>query len=214
MTVALFKPYSSTERPAPGPTTPAAKTKTNQPPPVAVADPVVVTTGAQARSKKSIPTPTRRQAEDARRQRIQPVLTKKQSKQKQREAQDEATARMHARPHNVMIRDWVDRRWNVAELMLPIMLILMVGIMFSSLWWPSIMTYGMIVIWALLAGLILDTIIMWQGLRQRLRLYFPHEPIKGKLGYAFSRAMSTRRGRRPPPQVKRGTPFVWPPEHD
>ena len=208
-TVALFKPYDSTERKPTG-----AKPAKNPSPATAEHPVAAVGTDTKARTKKTIATPTRRQAEDARRQRIQPVLTKKQAKQKQREAQNESMMRMHARPYNVLIRDWVDRRWNIAEFMLPIMLIIVVGTVVAAYWLPSIMTIGMIAIYALVIALVVDIVLLWVGLRRRLREYFPHEPLKGKLSYAVSRAMLMRRSRQPPPAVKRGAAFVWPPEHD
>ena len=170
--------------------------------------------GARGPAKKAIPTPTRRAAEQARRERIQPVLTKKQVKQKQREAEykmrDEAMAKTHAKPYNVMIRDWIDRRWNIAEFILPVMILFFVGTIVAAQFWPAVMMYGTYGIWIIVGLLILDTFWMWIGLRQQLRTYFPDEAFKGKFSYALSRMMLMRRSRIPAPRVKRGTSFVWP----
>ena len=174
--------------------------------------------GARGPTKKAIPTPTRRAAEQARRDRIQPVLTKKQARQKQREAEyktrDEAMARTHAKPYNAMIRDWIDRRWNVAEFILPVMVLFFVGTIIAAQFWPQVMVYGTYAIWVIVALLILDTFWMWFGLRQQLREHFPEEALKGKFSYALSRIMLMRRSRIPGPRVKRGTRFVWPNPED
>jgi len=174
--------------------------------------------GAKGPTKKSIPTPTRRAAEQARRDRIAPVLTKKQAKQKQREAEyklrDEAMARTHAKPYNVMIRDWIDRRWNIAEFILPVMILFFVGTIIAAQFWVEVMVYGTYAIWAIVAILIIDTVWMWLGLRQQLRTHFPSEPFKGKFSYALSRMMLMRRSRIPAPRVKRGTRFIWPNPED
>ncbi len=184
--------------------------------PAAAGSSTGASTAAKTPSKKAIPTPTRRQAEQARRDRIQPVLTRKESKSREREARykarNEAMAKSNARPYNTMIRNWIDRRWNMAEIALPAMLILFVITIVGSYLLPTLMLFAPYVIWAVVLVLVIDTIVMWVGLRKQLKLHFPGEPLKGKLSYAISRSMLMRRSRQPAPTVKRGAPFVWPPQ--
>ena len=199
------EPAKSNPEPAKSGFQPTAKTPAGTP---------ASTTTSKNPAKKTIPTPTRRQAEQARRDRIQPVLTRKESRRKENEsryrARDEAMAKVHAKPHNALIRDWIDRRWNVAEFILPAMILFFVATIAIMYIWPSVMTWASYIIWAVFALLILDTIWMWIGLRRQLKIHFPNEPIKGKFSYALTRMMLLRRSRMPPPRVKRGTRFVWP----
>ncbi len=169
-------------------------------------------------AKKSIPTPTRRQAEEARRQRLQPVLSKKEARLKEREARnrarDESMERVHARPYNALIRDWVDHRLNLAEFMMPLMLLVLVVALVGSTWLPAVMLVSMYAIWALVILLVLDTGWMWFGCRKQLKAHFPDQPLKGKMSYAISRAMLMRRSRQPAPRVKRFAKFAWPHQSD
>ena len=169
-------------------------------------------------AKKTIPTPTRRQAEQARRDRIQPNLTRKQARERDREARfksrDEVTAKINAHPPNALLRDWVDGRWNIAEFVLPGVLLIFVATIVGGFYWHPLAEMSTYIIWAVFILLIVDMAVMWIGLRNRLRIHFPDEPMKGKLSLSISRAMSMRRSRMPPPRVKRGTKFTWPYEQD
>jgi hypothetical protein len=205
--VKLFKPYSdSADKPA----TPEAAVASGQTETTGTAN------GAKAPTKKTIPTPKRRDAEQARRDRIQPVLTRKEARTREREARfearDAAMTKAHARPYNVMTRDWVDRRWNLAEFALPVLVLLFILTLVGSYLLPSLMLYSPYVIWVAFLVVVADTVVMWIGLRRQLKLHFPDEPLKGKFNYAFSRTMLMRRSRIPAPRVKRGDKFVWPPQ--
>lgn len=200
----LFKPYDA----------PAAPEDKNSPTPASAKNTAAAPGTNKAPTKKTIPTPTRRQAEADRRNRIQPVLTRKESKNREREARyksrDEAMVKTHARPHNVLIRDWIDHRWNLAEFILPLILVFFVLTIVAGYVWPTFMVISTYLIWVIFAALILDVGLMWYGLRKQLLTHFPDEPLKGKFSYAFSRSMMMRRSRQPPPRVKRGSKFAWP----
>jgi len=187
--VPLFKPYESqSDQPSPEPVKNSAK--------------------------KQVPTPTRKQAEQARRDRLQPVLTKKQANAKNRDAkykvQNEQLAKTHARPVNAMIRDWVDHRWNLSEFIMPGMLLLLLLIIAAGYIWPQLGAILPIVMYAVVIVWVADTAVMMLGMRKQVRTYFPEETMKGKWGYAWSRASMFRRARQPAPRVKRGSKFVWP----
>ena len=197
--MALFKPYDNATS-----TPPTEQPSESQP--------------TKNPGKKTVPTPTRKQAEQARRDRIQPVLTKKQAKLKDREAKykalNETNAKVAARPVNVLIRDWVDHRWNLSEFAIPAMLLIFVAMMAAGYLWPPLVFVLPWIVYAVAILMIIDVALMWLGLRHQIQLYFPGEPLKGKLSYSFSRAMLFRRSRQPAPRVKRGSKFVWPNPED
>jgi hypothetical protein len=183
--------------------------------PVAAA-PTTAATGkimVKAPAKKTGATPTRRQALAARQQRINPVLDKKEAKRRNRQArakaQDDSYQRIHAKPVNTMIRDYVDTRWSIAEFVLPILLLVLVSTMLGGQN-AVFMVVGLGVSYSAMLLVVIDTYVMWRGCRKAIRQHFPNEPLKGKFGYAASRAMSMRRTRRPQADVKRGSKFVWP----
>jgi len=200
--VGLFKPYDKDK---------ATEDKK-------VEEPTPETGAVKPSTKKSIPTPTRKQAEQARRDRIQPVLTKKEVKKREKDAQfkarDEQMAKVNSQPYNVLIRDWVDRRWNLAEFALPGMLLVFVISIVATSYWPPLMVVSTYLIYAVFAVVVLDTAWMWYGLRKKLKEVFPDISLKRKLSYAMSRALLFRRSRTPAPRVKRGTKFVWPNPED
>ena len=169
-------------------------------------------------TKKAIPTPTRKQAEQARRDRIQPVLTKKEAKRAEQtaryKARDEQMAKVNALPYNALIRDWVDRRWNLAEFALPGLLLVFVATIAGSSYWPPLMMISSYLVYGIFGLIVLDTIWMWAGLRKQLWAAFPGISLKRKFSYALSRSMLFRRSRTPPPRVKRGSKFVWPNPED
>ena len=198
--MALFKPYDN---------------GTNSP---ATSEPASVPQAAKNPTKKQVPTPTRKQAEQARRDRIQPVLTKREAKLKEKEARykalNETNAKVAARPVNTLIRDWVDHRWNLSEFAIPVMLLIFVAMMVAGYLWPAVVLVLPWLVYAVAILMVVDVAVMWLGLRHQVQLYFPGEPMKGKLSYAFSRAMLFRRSRQPAPRVKRGSKFVWPNPED
>jgi len=162
---------------------------------------------------KTAPTPTRKQALAARQERLNPVLTKKEQRQRDRAAQDkrrvDGLQQMHDKPAMTLIRDYVDCRWTIAEFLLPaVLLIIVIPLALGGV--PQVMNVAVVVSFALYVGMIVDLALLWWGLRKWLRRLFPEEPLRGKLSYAASRAMLLRRWRRPPAVVKRGSKFVWP----
>ncbi|MDR1807521.1 MAG: DUF3043 domain-containing protein [Propionibacteriaceae bacterium] len=163
--------------------------------------------------KKSVPTPTRKQALAARQERLNPVLTKKDAKKRDREArmkqQNDAIRKRDEQPVMTMIRDYVDCRWSLGEFLLPIVLIIILVPMLLSAW-PKASFAGAVACFALYLGMIVDAATMWFGLRKRIRQFFPNETLRGKLSYGASRMMMLRRWRKPAPVVKRGTKFTWP----
>ncbi|MDR1214738.1 MAG: DUF3043 domain-containing protein [Propionibacteriaceae bacterium] len=166
------------------------------------------------RTKKAAPTPTRKQSIQARQARLNPVLNKKQVRLRERQARDKVRSegwdRTQSRPVMAMIRDYIDVRLSIGEFALPLMLLILVA-MFLGGRFPSLVQVTFYATWGLFALLIGDTVLMWLGCKAAIRQHFPDEPLKGKLGYAMSRAMMMRRARQPRARVKRFSKFNWPP---
>lgn len=166
---------------------------------------------------KNRPTPKRKDQEAARRQPLV-VADRKQAKKLDRAKRNEQMYRtrqamltgdesgLPARdkgPVRRYIRDHIDARWNLAEFMLPVMLIVLA---LSFLRTNEILFFVTILTYAILLTAIVDTLLMWRGLRKRLTAKFGEEAAKAKGNgmYAAMRAFQLRRSRMPRALVKRG----------
>lgn len=161
------------------------------------------------RSKgKGAPTPTRRQAEAARRQRVNPVLTKKQERERERAARRAGQVRaMEAQdslPERALLRDYIDARFNVTEILLPAWLVVLAASLLGTRW-PVLVEISVFVVWGLLILAIGDLYLMWRGYKKLLAVKVPHASTRGLLMLAVNRALSIRPWRSPAPRVKRGT---------
>ncbi len=78
---------------------------------------------SRADGRKTAPTPTRREAEAARRARLNPQLSPKEARKRDRQAQyaarDKQFATVEASPARTLMRDHVDARFNPAEFAMP-----------------------------------------------------------------------------------------------
>jgi hypothetical protein len=96
------------------------------------------------------------------------------------------------------IRDYVDSRLCMAELLLPLLVVIMVmqavgyARLSTALWEVTILL------------VVVDTLLMVFRLRRELTRRFPDESRKGTTFYAVIRAMQIRFLRQPKPQVKLG----------
>ena len=140
---------------------------------------------------KNRPTPKRKDQEAARRQPLV-VADRKQAKKLDRAKRNEQMYRtrqamltgdesgLPARdkgPVRRYIRDHIDARWNLAEFMLPVMLIVLA---LSFLRTNEILFFVTILTYAILLTAIVDTLLMWRGLRKRLTAKFGEEAAKAK----------------------------------
>lgn len=172
---------------------------------------------------KGRPTPTRKEAEEAAKLRARPPRTRKEMAQRQRELRLESSQKVRAAmksgddanlpprdkgPVRRFVRDFVDCRLNIAELLAPLLiLILLLGTgifgnggasIANGLWLATIL---------LVVG---DTVMLRFRVRKAVRQRFPDAPLKGLTVYAIMRAVNMRFLRLPKPQVKIGQPL---PEH-
>lgn len=163
---------------------------------------------------KNRPTPKRRDQEAARKQPLV-VTDRKAARDKDRAARRE---QMVLRRQAMMtgddrhlperdqgkrrryIRDVVDARRNLAEFLLPVMLIVLALSFFrntTTLLIVTITTYG------IMALAILDNWLLWRRLKAGLAEKFGG-PQRGDLMYAVMRTFQMRRTRMPRPMVARG----------
>ncbi|ROP65784.1 DUF3043 family protein [Curtobacterium sp. PhB130] len=99
------------------------------------------------------------------------------------------------------VRDYIDARWNVGEVMMPILVIfLIVGFVASQ---TAAASYALLLVWAFVALFIIDCLVLWFVLRRKLTAKFG-EFQKGSFLYILTRAWQLRFLRLPKPQVKRG----------
>ncbi len=170
----------------------------------------------QREGAKNRPTPKRREREAARRQ---PLVQadRKQARQQEKAKRSEQLAltrqamvtgdERHLPPRDKgpvrrYIRDYVDARWNLAEFMLPVM-VLVLALSFlryaTVLALVTALTYGIILV------AVADTFFMWRRCRSRLVEKFGADKVgKGGGMYAAMRAFQMRRFRMPRAMVDRG----------
>lgn len=208
--MALFRPYERTEKDDRTKTStvlkqPAAAEPAPSPEPLepSGSEKIVVRRG----EKKSTPTPTRREAEIARMERLHPTRSRKEQKKADREAryqsQAEAWDRVERSPERQLLRDFVDTRWTVAEFMMPAMILIM-ALMIVVMADPILSFYVAMSLWGLFLLMIINIFVMWRSFKKLLAERVPGARTKGLLMYMINRAMMLRRFRRPRPRIKRG----------
>ena len=161
-------------------------------------------------------TPKRKEAEAARKIRAKPPRTRKEAakvvrkkryeeRMKMREAMDTGEERyLPARDRGKVrryVRDFVDSRYNVAEFLLPLLVVILL-LSFLQTQWAVLALFGLWIVTIL--GTALDSIYLIFRLRRELRRRFPDESRRGCLPYGVLRSSQLRRFRMPKPQVKRG----------
>ena len=165
---------------------------------------------------KGRPTPTRKEAQAAAKLRAKSPRTRKEQMAAQRKARSDSSQKVRSAmktgddrylpardrgPVRRFIRDFVDARFSLMELMVPILLVTL------ALGWSgnaylvsvgSTMTFGALVLIAL------DMVILRFRLRRELARRFPDAPTKGTTYYALMRALQMKFMRMPKSQVKIG----------
>jgi Protein of unknown function (DUF3043) len=167
---------------------------------------------------KGRPTPKRRDAEAERRARLKPPRDRREASQRMKERRRSERVKMQealrsgderhlpARdrgPVRRFCRDFVDARWNVAEWLLPLLLIILILSFLGA--GSSAAAWLQVVVWsATIVGTLFDTLTLIWRTRRELRRRFPDENRRGAVTYAVLRSSQLRRLRLPKPQVKRG----------
>lgn len=165
---------------------------------------------------KGRPTPTRKEAEAAAKARAKTPRTRKEMAQRDRAARTERsqTIRQGMKsgderyflprdkgPVRRFIRDYVDVRFSIVELMIPLLIISMV---LGYTGQAVLMQTSTMILMATLLFVIVDMILLRLRLRRELRRRFPDEPLKGTTYYAIMRSLQMKFMRMPKSRVKIG----------
>ncbi|MFJ8161261.1 DUF3043 domain-containing protein [Streptomyces sp. NPDC096136] len=165
---------------------------------------------------KGRPTPKRAVAQSQRRAVVASTGNRKEDARRARERRREEMARQREAlangderylpvrdkgPVRRFVRDFVDSRFSVAELFLPLAVIILVLTMIRV---PSIQNIALLLWLGVIVLIVLDSIGLVFRLRKALNERFPNEPRRGAIAYGLMRTLQMRRLRLPKPQVKRG----------
>lgn len=160
--------------------------------------------------KKDRPTPTRKEAEAARRQRMNTTLSKKQSRAAaSRQSRSERMKTISAReavPEKVLMRDYIDARFNLGEFLLPSVVVILAVTLLGS-YWPVVTLIATMAMYLFIIGVFLDGYLMWRGFKKVLGKRLPKASPKGLLMYGMTRSTQIRRFRSPAPRIKRGETY-------
>lgn len=181
-------------------------------------EPAVETTDTgDASGGKGRPTPTRREAEEARKQNLRipkdPKAAKAAARQRDREARQRQREGMAAGdprylplrdqgPARAFARDFVDSRFTLAEVFIFVaVLVLVLGFIRQ----PLVQQWVSILFFAFTAVIAVDMAVLLIVLNRRAKAQFPDpKDRKGLSLYAALRSMQIRRLRLPPPRVRIG----------
>jgi hypothetical protein len=166
---------------------------------------------------KGRPTPSRKEAEAARKATVRAPRGTKQGKKAAREADRLARARQRegmlagdprylpARdqgPVRAYVRDFVDGRYTVAEYFIFMALVVLVLGFVPNV---AVQQFVSLAFFAVAALIVIDTVILIVQLRMRVKREFPDKTDrKGITLYALMRVLQYRRLRMPKPRVSRG----------
>ncbi len=165
---------------------------------------------------KGRPTPTRKEAQAAARERAKSGMDKKAAQKVLRERRADSNAKVRAGmrtgderylpardkgPVKRFVRDFIDSRVSIAEFLLPLLIVIMVLqysgakqlVAFSNaLWTTTILLVA------------IDTVWLVIRLKRQVRAKFPDESTRGLTLYSILRVLQLRWLRMPKPQVKLG----------
>lgn len=172
---------------------------------------------------KGAPTPTRKEAEAARKARLtgvpsDPREAKKAARDADRQARYEQRLALQSGDPNKLpprdrgpvkayVRDYVDGRRSAGELFIPVAVVVLVAGFVRILWVQTVLLYSWSV---MLAAVVLDSLWIVLQLRKRLPAQFPTEDRRGAILYGVMRSVQLRRLRLPKPKVKPGGAPVTP----
>jgi hypothetical protein len=167
-------------------------------------------------SGKGRPTPTRKEREAAN---LRPLVSNdrraatKESRVKMAEAREKARIGMAAGdekylpvrdkgPQRRWIRDYVDARFSVGEVLIPVMFVVIILTFVSN---ELLQLIGIAGLWLFFLAAVIDGVILGIIVTRRLGAKFGEDKVqRGSRWYAAMRGMQLRVMRLPKPQVKRG----------
>ena len=168
-------------------------------------------------SGKGRPTPKRRDAEAARRRPLVADTRGASREVKQKRKLDRAIARdgmlkgqekyLPARdrgPERRYLRDAVDRRWNIGEVLLPTMLLILAASLINV---PGVQLAMFASAYGLICFGLFDAVWLWRRTRKSFVEVFGKEPAPRSGLYMVLRSFQMRMSRVPRAQVQRGEPL-------
>jgi hypothetical protein len=171
---------------------------------------------------KGRPTPTRREAEAARKRPLGGVgartgtpMTKEQQKAARAKAREQYDLGMRTGDERYLplrdkgpvrrwTRDWVDSRRSLGEYMMWMALGSLVGLFVLLQLAPLLAALMMYALYIMLFALIGDAVWRGRRLKRDLTAKFGVDLPRGSVWYGVNRSMQPRRNRMPHPQVARG----------
>lgn len=180
-------------------------------------EPAPPTEDAVVEGKKNRPTPTRKEAEAAARERARIGMDKKAAAKVLRDRRAEANRKMRegmkngdekflpARdqgPVKRAVRDWIDSRLMFTEFVLPILILILLTS--AAPRGSAVAVAGGWLQFVTMMLLIIDVLTVRFRLKRALRAQFPDDPLKGVTFYAITRMLQLRFMRLPKPRVKIG----------
>jgi hypothetical protein len=165
---------------------------------------------------KGRPTPTRKEAEALARAKARAPRSKKELAERQRQLRTEDSRKIRAAmktgderylpardrgPVRRFIRDYVDVRFSLVEMLIPLLVVTMV-LGYSGN--PALMAASTYVMLATFLFVVIDMILLRFRLRRELVRRFPEESFSGTTFYAITRSLQMKFMRMPKAQVKIG----------
>ncbi len=178
-------------------------------------DTAVDSGSASAPVGKGHATPTRKEKEEARKRPLvssDRTAARKQSRDQIQAQRERARIGMAAGeekylpardrgPQKRYVRDYVDARFSIGELLIPLMLVVIVLTFFPQV---AVQTIGFLALWAFFIVAIADVVILGFILNRKMTAKFGIGKVEKIRWYAAMRALQLRLMRLPKPQVKRG----------
>ncbi|CAN5476472.1 hypothetical protein BH23ACT6_BH23ACT6_03120 [soil metagenome] len=175
----------------------------------------------QAPAGKGRPTPKRRESQAALRRPLVPDTrsiskdAKRQEKRKRQQAravardgmlrgEEKHLAPRDRGPQRRYLRDAVDRRWNIGEILLPTMLLILAA---SLVRVPGVQIMMFAAAYGLILFGLVDAVMLWRRTKLAYTEEFKAEPPRGSASYVVLRSFQMRRSRVPRAQVGRGEPL-------
>jgi hypothetical protein len=173
-------------------------------------EPATTTVDPGPAGKKDHPTPSRKEAEAARRQRLTTTLSKKEARaaasRQSRANRMKALSAREAAPEKMLMRDYIDSRFNLGEFLLPSVVVILAVTILGS-YWPTVTVISTLAMYIFILGVFVDGYLMWRRFKKVLAARLPKASPKGLLLYGMTRSTQIRRFRSPPPRIKRGEAY-------
>lgn len=165
-------------------------------------------------SGKGHATPTRKEREDARKR---PLVSNDRAAARRNDRAANQALRERARvgmaageekylpvrdrgPQKRYVRDYVDARFSIGELLIPLMFLVIILTFLPN---PDVQSIGIVVLWGFFAVAIIDVVVLGFIVNRKLAAKFGADKVERVRFYAAMRALQLRLMRLPKPQVKR-----------